>query len=42
MQCGSGKIMEEFIVKLVELPDGSVEIFLFEFIDELKEEFSNN
>jgi hypothetical protein len=31
--------LKEFIVNLEEIPDGCAEIFPFELIDELKEEF---
>lgn len=33
------ELVEEFIAKLEEIPDGCAEIFPFELIDELKKEF---
>lgn len=36
------KLIKEFIAKLEEIPDGCAEIFSFELVDELKEEFSGD
>jgi hypothetical protein len=33
------ELIKEFIARLEEIPDGYAEIFPFELIDELKEEF---
>ena len=33
------ELMEEFIEKLEEIPDGDAECFLFEIIDRLREEY---